>query len=625
MLTRAFKIYLFLIFLIFGLFSGFYIEFVSALNYAGDFDYTAPSEVAFGSSDFDFTGADPFSLELWYYIPAGTTGEVEFLSKMGGAPEYKGFELNIIEAGITNYISFTLRNKFTASDNVLKVQTDWNPISFGVWSHLVVTYDGSKNVSGVKIYENNSSNPLMTLKNSLTNSIANTGVFKIGMNWADDEHWNGFLDEVRIWDKELTALEVGHLWNSGDGVYTPPVEVETAKLLSTYRFDENGGTDILDSTGSIDGVSEFLDYTAGKVIGDPPSPVEWSFSAPEFVLQTDTYFVGYNVTSTSSFIQSCGLWSPVDLTWFYSDDCSFDESESCGNFCSYEVEIPGAYWGLNEFFGSVIIGFQTYFSDAIVVTGIRVEDDPISPSDIPTINFNTANTTSTVGVLNTFFINSADDIRVLRIQIFDSQLGSYVAFENPVDSNTFEVEFDWTPESAGLFRFYVLVYDNHSQIGVPVTDPQYLEILVEEAVPGGITFPSAVEIIQPDRHFLIEAAEVLIGFLQLPEIWDWFISLFQSKFPFSWFFSIFEIWGEQRATILGRSAVESLKVEWTFPGDSALGGTVFTLFDLQGARDNYSNFFDIMRVILINIFWLGFAGVVFSKVKKFVGEMSAND
>jgi len=74
-------------------------------------------------------------------------------------------------------------------------------------------------------------------------------------------------------------------------------------------------------------------------------------------------------------------------------------------------------------------------------------------------------------------------------------------------------------------------------------------------------------------------------------------------------------------------AVDALKVEWVFPDTSSgfLSGQTFPLFDLQGAREHYQGFFDVIRIILINIFWLGFGAIVFVKVKKFIGDLSIHD
>ena len=619
MLSKSFKIYLFIIFFVLALVSPFYISFVHALNYAGDFDNTSPSEVNFTASDFNFDGSDPFSLEVWFFVESGTNQFVNFVSKMEGATEYKGYEF--MAETDTNQMDFrfVLRNKFTATDNVLSVDTGGSVVVTNSWQHVVVTYDGSKDVSGVIIYLNAVSKSLTTNSNTLTGDISNTAPFRIGVNHTDGEYMNGFLDEVRIWDKELTSYEVGHLYNSGDGTYSIPEEVAEVNLLATYRFDENTGTDILDSTGTADGTSTFLNYTTGKVEGTS-SPVTFSFSTSTTdVLLGEWYSVSYNATSTSGALQNCALWIPFYQEWIFADNVS-------GQSCELEVLVENAHIGENAFVGSAVVDWTAYYSDDFIVTGHIDEDlDEYDPSAIPTITFVAENSTTTIGVENTWTIESDDDIMVTKVQVWNPELSSWVVFGSGNSSSSLDVDYDWTPFMAGSYYFTARVYDNHGQIGEP--DPLYVRVVVYEDIDGEISYPMFGEFdTPPDSHFLIETSTTFISFLHLDDIWNWFVSLFKEKFPFSWFYGIFDIWSEQRDTISTLVAIDPLKVTWTLPTSTpAFAGATFTLFDLQTPVNDYPDFFNIIRVIFINILWLGFASIVFFKVKKFIGDMSIND
>jgi hypothetical protein len=72
----------------------------------------------------------------------------------------------------------------------------------GQWSDVTGTHDGSAlrlyNVDGV----------LKGTKNSTGNIGASTGPLPIGSNAVSAESFNGALDEIRIYDRALTATEV---------------------------------------------------------------------------------------------------------------------------------------------------------------------------------------------------------------------------------------------------------------------------------------------------------------------------------------------------------------------------------------------------------------------------------
>ena len=91
-------------------------------------------------------------------------------------------------------------------------------ISTSTWYHVVVTYDGSADVSGVKIYLN-ATEPASSNTYNACSSTSLTSVSTIigGTN----AFFNGILDEVGIWNRELTSTEVTELYNSGAGKQYP--------------------------------------------------------------------------------------------------------------------------------------------------------------------------------------------------------------------------------------------------------------------------------------------------------------------------------------------------------------------------------------------------------------------
>ena len=84
----------------------------------------------------------------------------------------------------------------------------------GVWYHLTVTY----NTGAVNIYING--NLDKTCNGNTT--ITNNSTFYIGYNNNNDAYFKGLIDEVRIYNRALSASEVSELFNyTGGGTPTP--------------------------------------------------------------------------------------------------------------------------------------------------------------------------------------------------------------------------------------------------------------------------------------------------------------------------------------------------------------------------------------------------------------------
>ena len=140
-----------------------------------------------------------------------------------------------------------MRYDNNGTDNVLKIGIRVSGVehavetSFGSqtteWSHVVMTW---KSGSNIKVYFNGEPDVL----SEVTNASNNTGLLShydglyIGLGGKDqldstgDENelgWNGLIDEVKIYNFELSAVQVATLSNeiSGEPVCMTPVPLDT--------------------------------------------------------------------------------------------------------------------------------------------------------------------------------------------------------------------------------------------------------------------------------------------------------------------------------------------------------------------------------------------------------------
>ena len=173
--------------------------------------YNASTEkvVISNESNFDVEYNEPFSISCWAYRNSNGITRFFFAKQLSSG----------------NFTGWTL---FQASDNKMT----WELVSVpgtshlgvnrasysttGTWFHLCATYDGSEDASGAKIYINGSESST-TQVNTLSSSITNNVSPEIG-NRNGAFNFNGNIDELMFYKRELSQLEVDLLYNSNTGL-----------------------------------------------------------------------------------------------------------------------------------------------------------------------------------------------------------------------------------------------------------------------------------------------------------------------------------------------------------------------------------------------------------------------
>jgi hypothetical protein len=176
------------------------------------FDHSSEKIVIANESNFDFERTQEFSASMWFYL--NSTGVNRFpLTKQEASGNYRGWGLWI---QTNNKLRFDLVSA-GGSNNYLAVEAT-NAFSSGSWIHFGFSYSGSSTVAGVKLYINGSVDSTATsIRNTLTATILNAISVEIG-NRNGAFNFDGLIDEVGIWNKELSSSEFSDLYNSGDGL-----------------------------------------------------------------------------------------------------------------------------------------------------------------------------------------------------------------------------------------------------------------------------------------------------------------------------------------------------------------------------------------------------------------------
>jgi hypothetical protein len=164
-------------------------------------------------NNLDFDGSTPFSFSGW--IKLNSSKQQCFISKEGGSSAYVGY---IAQIESTNEVSLYLGSNFSTGDWLQVTSND--TLTTSTYHMITITYDGSKNASNIKIYIDGVSSTLTINRNTLTGSISNSINCNIGaaISSGAGRYFNGIIDEVGIWNRELTASEVTEIYNSGAGL-----------------------------------------------------------------------------------------------------------------------------------------------------------------------------------------------------------------------------------------------------------------------------------------------------------------------------------------------------------------------------------------------------------------------
>jgi PKD repeat protein len=133
------------------------------------------------------------TLEAWVYPESITTGNTVIFKEKSGGAVYNLYASEDKEGPVS---SFSKNNKYYIIE-------DSNPLPLNQWSHLVSTYDGQYQRLYVNGAEVASRNQTGTIEQS-------TGVLRIGGNSVWGEFFKGYIDEVRIYNRALTATEINY-------------------------------------------------------------------------------------------------------------------------------------------------------------------------------------------------------------------------------------------------------------------------------------------------------------------------------------------------------------------------------------------------------------------------------
>ena len=175
-----------------------------------------------GSDDYvivntgDFGDTSPLSISVWINPRTqGSSNQSAFVSTSSACANVVvqgwifGFYGNLGARGeICFDVDFTTTN--------LLVISSQNTVPFNQWQHLVLTWDGSGTAANAHIYRNGTEISYATQTNASGSRVNDGNAYAlIGLTQSDAKEFDGLIDEVRIYNRALSAEEVRRLYNMG--------------------------------------------------------------------------------------------------------------------------------------------------------------------------------------------------------------------------------------------------------------------------------------------------------------------------------------------------------------------------------------------------------------------------
>ncbi|MCF2947159.1 DUF1553 domain-containing protein [Paraglaciecola aquimarina] len=122
---------------------------------------------------------------------------------------YKGFDLSIVDG------HWLVRFAHTYPYNAIAMRSE-QPIKTGQWQHLAITYDGSSKASGVSLYINGESIPLIIERDNLYKDISHPAEdslglvagLKVGARWRDRGAADSLVSDLKVWSRDLSKVEI---------------------------------------------------------------------------------------------------------------------------------------------------------------------------------------------------------------------------------------------------------------------------------------------------------------------------------------------------------------------------------------------------------------------------------
>ncbi len=195
----------------------------NSFTFDGNNDYVDMGNV------LNFDRLDPFTMSAWVKSNTNASSGM-ILSKQETSVNFRGYMFYISSS---NELKFSLRRQNQTYNRLQVTSTDL--VTLGSWHNVVCTYDGSSTEAGFKFYidgqDAGSNGSGSTLGGG--SSLATTIPLQIGARNSQYNFFDGNIDEVAIFNSELSSSDITTIYNNG-----VPNDISSLSPLSWWRMGE---------------------------------------------------------------------------------------------------------------------------------------------------------------------------------------------------------------------------------------------------------------------------------------------------------------------------------------------------------------------------------------------------
>ena len=145
-----------------------------------------------------FDDSSKVTLGAWIY-PTAPNGAI--LSKTPDIPEEHGYILELKDGKVF----FNAGSRWI--DHNIRIETE-KPIELNRWHHVMVTYDGNRAARGVTLFVDGAPQAVKVLMDIFNESPRVSDPFRIGGGGGSENRFHGLIDEVRVYNTNLSAEDV---------------------------------------------------------------------------------------------------------------------------------------------------------------------------------------------------------------------------------------------------------------------------------------------------------------------------------------------------------------------------------------------------------------------------------
>jgi len=208
------------------------------INFALDFD-GINEDVNLGNV-LNYEYNQPQAWEFWI-TPVDTWNAQQIISKMH-LVFWKGYEIGLYQDSLRWIIQGAM------GAQALVVKRAFSAV--GVFSHIVMTYNGNNTAGGMEVYVNSVSGRVVVTNILIIASIITDASLTFASRQAAaGTFFGGGLDCIRNYNRHLAPPDIDHLWAGGAGRYGAD-PLGDGSCQGSWAFCTGGGNTLFDISGN---------------------------------------------------------------------------------------------------------------------------------------------------------------------------------------------------------------------------------------------------------------------------------------------------------------------------------------------------------------------------------------